>query len=263
MASTVPSRSLPSGQLSNQQKERVLTPTVPTPQRQSIFGAAHTIDHNKSIFLEERLFEDLVALRFNPVGPVAQFHSVARGMSMLACRLLTAVEAKYCQEYEEAAADTKHTCSLKDLLKRNHGKTVAPAANYMDLKLIIGMYCGLLWTIFGDHCNYCKELLKIYHILDRKECFTIRNVYTREVCTWILWAIISEECSFFGRNPVALDFAPGATCVFSTCLLEGITDSVRNAIPIQRVMFPCKWMVPPNEGCGSTVWQATTGATPK
>ena len=37
--------------------------------------------------------EDLLALRFNPGGPVAQFHSVAWGMSMLACRLLTAVAA--------------------------------------------------------------------------------------------------------------------------------------------------------------------------
>jgi len=31
---------------------------------------------------------------------------------------------------------------------------------------------------------------------------------------------------------------------FSTCLLEGIMDSVRNAIPIQRAMFPREWMAP-------------------
>jgi hypothetical protein len=24
-----------------------------------------------------------------------------------------------------------------------------------------------LWTIFGDHCDYYKELIKIYRILDR------------------------------------------------------------------------------------------------
>ncbi len=66
-----------------------------------------------------------------------------------------------------------------------------PAATYTDLKLNIGAYCGLLWTIFGDHCDYYKELLKIYCILDREECFTIRNAYTRtrEVCAWITWAI--------------------------------------------------------------------------
>ena len=31
---------------------------------------------------------------------------------------------------------------------------------------------------------------------------------------------------------------------FSTSLLEGITDSVRNAIPIQQAMFPHEWMAP-------------------
>jgi hypothetical protein len=78
---------------------------------------SHHIDCDKSIFLEAKFFEDLVALRFNPEGPVAQYHSVARGMSMLACRLLTAMAAEFCREYEEAAESTRHTRSLDDLLK--------------------------------------------------------------------------------------------------------------------------------------------------
>jgi hypothetical protein len=173
---------------------------------------------------------------------VAQFHSVTWGMSMLACCLLMGVEAENCREYEEAAANTKHMHSLKDLLKRNHGKVVAPRTNYMDLKLNMGMYCGLLWAIFGDHCDYYKELLKIYRILDREECFTIQNAYTREVCARITWAIVDNGQSFFGWNPMALDIAPGATFLFSTLHLECITDSVCNTIPIQRAMFPCEWM---------------------
>jgi hypothetical protein len=159
---------------------------------------SHHIDRDKSIFLEAKFFEDLAALRFNPGGPVAQFHLVARGMSMLACRLLMAMAAEFCQEYEEAAESTKHTRSLDDLLKRNHGKTVELAETYTDLKLNIGTYCGLLWTIFGDHCDYYKKLLKIYCILDCEECFTIQNAYTKEVCAWITWAIVDEGCSFFG-----------------------------------------------------------------
>ena len=119
-----------------------------------------------------------------------------------------------------------------------------PTAISTDLKLNIGTYCGLLWTIFGNHCDYYKEVLKIYCILNREECFTICNAYTREVCALITWAIVDEGHSFFGCNPVALDFTPGMTFVFSTCLLEGITDSVRNVILIQRAMFPHEWMVP-------------------
>jgi hypothetical protein len=57
-----------------------------------------------------------------------------------------------------------------------------------------------------------------------------------------MWAIVDEGRLFFRRNPVASVFAPGTMFTFSTCLLEGITDSVRNAIPIQRAMFPREWM---------------------
>jgi hypothetical protein len=121
---------------------------------------SHHIDHNKSIFLEAKFFKDLVALRCNPGGAVAQYHSVARGMSMLACRSLTAMAAEFCREYEEAAENTRHTRSLDDLLKKNRGKTVEPAATYTDLKLNIGTYCGLLWTIFGDHCDYYQGAVK-------------------------------------------------------------------------------------------------------
>ncbi len=112
----------------------------------------------------------------------------------------------------------------------------------MDLKLNIGTYCGLLWSLFGDHCNYYKELLKIYHILDREECFTIRNAYTKGVCARIRWAIIDERHSFFGQNPVASDFAPGSTFNFSTSYLKEITDAVLSAIPIQQAMFPWEWL---------------------
>ena len=110
--------------------------------------------------------------------PAILFHLVAWGMSMLACCLVTAAEAEQSHEYKEATASTKHTQSIDDLLKRNRGHTVWPAANYMDLKFNIGTYCGLLWALFGDHCDYYHELLKIYHILDQEECFTICTAYT-------------------------------------------------------------------------------------
>ena len=101
-----------------------------------------------------------------------------------------------------------------------------------------------MWTIFVDHCNYYKELLKIYHILDREECFTIENAYTREVCARITRVIVKEGRLFFGQNSVASDFAPERMFTFSTYLLEEITDSARNAIPIQCAMFPREWMTP-------------------
>ncbi len=138
-----------------------------------LWCCTHYIDRDKSIFLDSKFFKDLVALWFNPGGLVAHYQSAAWGMSMLACRSLTAVKAKYHRDYEEVAAHTTNTQWINNLLKGSCRKMVAPAGMYMELKLNIGSYCGLLWSLFGDHCDYYKELLKLYCILDREECFTI------------------------------------------------------------------------------------------
>ncbi len=67
------------------------------------------IKQDKSIYSTAKYFGSLVAMRFNPGGPVAQYDSVARGISILACRLLTAVKAEYQQGYEEATEQMKTT----------------------------------------------------------------------------------------------------------------------------------------------------------
>jgi hypothetical protein len=219
------------------------------------------IERDKSIYLTAKFFDDLVALRFNPEGPVAQYESAARGVSILACHLLMAVKAEYQRGYEEASEQTKTTRKLEDLLK-DKGKTVAPAPNYMQLKLNIGTFCALLWALFGEHCDYYKELVKIHCILDREECFTIGDAYTKEVCARITWAIIDDSRSFFGRNPVASDFAPGLTFQFSVSCLDSITDAVQNALPVQWATFPRQWMTPVVQGIPVTTRQGQRGQTP-
>ncbi len=202
------------------------------------------IRKDRSIFLGAKFFDNLVALRFNPGGAVAQYLSISRGILMLACRSLNAVEAEYQSDYKELASHTSNTRSLKELLKGNQGKVVLPAPDYMQLKLNIRTYCALLWALFGDHCNYYKELYKIHRILDREECFMIQSAYTPEICMRITWAI---ECSFFGRNPISTNFAPGKHYKFSVSCLESITGAVWNALSIMWATFPKEWMstVPP------------------
>ena len=93
------------------------------------------IEVDKSIYLDTKFLDNLVALRFNPGGPVVQYQSAARGMSMLACRSVSAIDTKYLRDWEEAAAHTKNTCSLEDMLKVSRKKTAAPPGSYSELKL--------------------------------------------------------------------------------------------------------------------------------
>jgi hypothetical protein len=99
---------------------------------------------------------------------------------MLVCRSLSATEVELQQGYEEATELTKSTRCLEDLLKEMN-KITAPAQNYMELKRNMGMFCMLLWALFGEKCDYYQELLNLHNILDREECFTIRDAYTKEV----------------------------------------------------------------------------------
>jgi hypothetical protein len=176
------------------------------------------IERDKSIYLTAKFFEYLVALCFNPGGPVAQYKLAARGISMLACHSLTALEAETQRGYEEASKLTKTTRKLEDILKEK-GKTATPAPDYMQLKLNIGTFCALLWALFGDHCDYYKELIKLHRILDREECFTVRDAYTKEICARITWAIIDDGQSFFGGNLVSTDFTLGTQFQFSVSCL--------------------------------------------
>ncbi len=94
-----------------------------------------------------------MALKFNLGGPMAQYQLVVQELLMLACRSLMAVEAEYHRDYKEAAAHMQNKHRIDDLFKETCGKMVAPAGTCMELKLNIGSYCGLLWSIFGDQCN--------------------------------------------------------------------------------------------------------------
>ena len=155
------------------------------------------------------------------------------------------MEQEYQREYEEAYEQTKATRKVEDVLKEKE-KKVSPASDYMQLKLNIGTFCALLFALFGEKCDYYRELFKLHNILDRKECFTIRDAYTKEVCARITWAIIDDGRSFFGRNPIASDFAPGAQPFqFLVSCLGAITDAVRNAQPIGKAAFPPQWRTTP------------------
>ncbi len=201
------------------------------------------IERDKSIFLKQSFFDDLVKLCFNPGGPVAQYDSVDRGISMLVCQSLSAAEVELQRGYEEATELTKSTRRLKDLLKEKN-KITMPAQNFMKLKLNMSTFCALLWALFGDQYDYYRELLKLHNILDREECFTIRDAYTKEVCARIMWAIIDDGRCYFGCNPVALDFAPGTNFKFSVSFLNAITNEVRHGLAVQRANFPLQWKTP-------------------
>jgi hypothetical protein len=79
-----------------------------------------------------------------------------------------------------------------------------------------------------------------------------------------MWAIVDDGQSYFGQNPVALDFAPWAQFHFSSLFLKGITGAVRNTLVIQRATFSCEWLslVAPKPTYGAIRTQAPPSGPP-
>ena len=202
------------------------------------------MERDKSIFLKQQYLDDLVKLRFNPGGRVAQYESADKGISMLVCRSLSAAEVENLRGFEDSSEQTRSTRQLDEILKEK-SKTTLPAQNYMELKLNLSTFCALLWALFGEHCDYYRELLKLLNILDTEECFTIREAYTKEVCARITWAIINDGRSYFGRTCVATDFAQGEDYRFSVSCIDAITNEVRHGLSVIRANFPVQWITPP------------------
>jgi hypothetical protein len=79
------------------------------------------------------------------------------GISRLVCRSHLPVEAEYKRGYKEATGQTKQMRTIKELWRVDKGKIVTSPLDYMQLKLNIGTYCALLWSLFGKECDYTRS----------------------------------------------------------------------------------------------------------
>ncbi len=90
----------------------------------------HNMEQDKSIFLKQQFLDDLVKLRFNPGGRVAQYDSADKGVSMLVCRSLTALEVEQLRGYEEASELTRSTRHLDEIQKKNPRPRCQPKTSW-------------------------------------------------------------------------------------------------------------------------------------
>jgi hypothetical protein len=149
-----------------------------------------------------------------------------------------------------------------------------PPDNYFELRLSINTFCALIWTLFGDKCNYYKGLLEVCKTLDQQEVHIIRDSFTADVYRRIAWAILSNGCSFFNTVLIELQFWHGERFRWPTNLIHKITDDVHFAKPIKRPHYPAEWLLTCSSGQaqratpageGDIEWgtiRATTKATP-
>jgi hypothetical protein len=115
-----------------------------------------------------------------------------------------------------------------------------PPDNYFELRLSVNTFCTLIWTLFGDECNYCKGMLDVAETLDLQEVHIICESFTANVCRRITWAILTDGRSFFNTVLVESQFHRAEYFKWPTSLINMITDDVQFAKAINRPMYPAK-----------------------
>ncbi len=84
-------------------------------------------------------------------------------------RIVHPNETEEIKERELALNATENTRLFNKYLKYVKGATRQPANNFWDLTQKIATYMALLWVLFGDRCNYYRNIYKIHSIMDLPE----------------------------------------------------------------------------------------------
>jgi hypothetical protein len=205
------------------------------------------IEIDSGMYLEDEALKALAQLQFNPSGSgagVARAQSADKGLSILLCRPRTLAEVERVRDMEQATLAAAATLTVEQAKKLKPGTACKPpGGTYLDLKLLIGTFCGLVWTLFGSGCDYYHELKKIHASLCSKEVAAIREAFTVDKCRHIIWAIIDDGRAFFGQKMSVGDFLDPNGYAYPTSLLAAMTQEVRYAKLVERPFYPKSWEI--------------------
>ncbi len=205
------------------------------------------VEIDSGMYLEDESLKVLAQLQFNPSGSgagVALAQSADKGLSILLCRPRTLAEVERVRDTEQATAAAAATLTVDQAKKLKPGAACKPPeGTYLDLKLLIGTFCGLLWTLFGSGCDYYHELKKIHKSLCTKDVAAIREAFTVDKCRHIIWAIIDDGRAFFRQKMTVRDFEDPHGYNFPQSLLAAMTREVRYAQLVERPFYPKSWEI--------------------
>jgi hypothetical protein len=202
----------------------------------------HQISIDGGIYLEQETMKAILDLRFNPGEGIAYVQSAAKGLLILCCQSRPNNETEEIKEQEIALNATENTRLFDEYLKYMKGATRQPANNFWDLKQNIATYMTLLWVLFGDQCDYYRNIYKIHAIMDLPEVQQLRTKFTPEIVRRITWAIIDNGRLLFNTVLMQQDFDGRGVIMFPQSFLSGVLENIRFCNPIQRGNFSHEWL---------------------
>jgi hypothetical protein len=218
---------------------------------------------DKAPFFAENSIKDIVGLNSNPSEAVPTFSSAQWGISILTCRPKSAQEVKQIKDFEEARRATAHMAQFNEVRRRQKMQPRPPPDTYHELPHSYNTFCALLWTLFGNECNYYKGMLEIAETLDLQEVHIIHDSFTADICRQITWAILTDGRSFFNTVLIESQFRRNKRFKWPTSPIYKIINEIKFAQPIVCPMYPTEWLITPTlppGGGGGAASAAEAGA---
>lgn len=203
----------------------------------------HGVACNKGLFLTKAAIEDIVNLRFNPGGSVAYYATAEKGLSLLLCRSRPGEERELARQHEIAEEISGGNVTLSEALNLGRNAPRPPPDTYSDLKTCIGTYCAMLWTLFGNQCEYFQKLHELYTCLESERVEESWANFSPLLCRQITWAIIDDGREYFAMAMLPDKFLvpPGAIIRYPQSSLEELIRPIKTQTQVLRANFPTQW----------------------
>ena len=208
-------------------------------------------DYSKIPIVRNMDFSDkalgyMVKMQFNPPGcaGVAYYSSIDKGLTILTCRPPEGedIEAIRAREMLEELATTR---TLADVLNTpTITGNIKPPEDYNELMMNLATFCALLWSLFGEKCDYYIKCLALYRAMEDTPVFVMRRNFSPLLCRQMTWAIIEDGRRYFSRILTKRHFetsTQSGAIVFPKSLLDDINQAAVYLTPINRPSFPSEW----------------------
>jgi hypothetical protein len=201
-----------------------------------------TID--RSLYLPVTTLREILALRFNPGGTMAELDTADSGLSILICRARSSESKTALKRRELAEERTRATRTLaeEEQLGTDSSSTLCPE-DYNELLRCLGTYCALLHTLFGRKCAFYKQCFQLWETLESDFVYERRHFFTPLYCRQLVWAIIEEGRAYFSKR-LSPDHFIGIDPYdirYPRSTLSELCGLVRHQTPIIRSSFPDEW----------------------
>ncbi len=150
---------------------------------------------------------------------------------------------------EEAAHQTNTMQTLDEDFKHSKGMHCKPPTTYGDLCIVIDTFAALLWTLFGNECDYYKKIMFIRTIL-QSDSVQLQGHFTKYVIKSNVWVIIDDGRKFFNHRLHKL-LSEKDPISYPISLLNDIHSDIHFIKPVDHIHFPASWKPPPSTASGT------------